>query len=110
MTSEAKQPGTAGGAGFNPRILIWIVIAIVGAYALATIAITRGETINGVWLIVAAGCVFSCAYRFYSKFIADKVFDLNDSIPTPAVVKNDGKDFVPTEKWVLFGHHFAAMA
>lgn len=110
MTSEAKQPGTAGGAGFNPRILIWIVIAIVGAYALATIAITRGETINGVWLIVAAGCVFSCAYRFYSKFIADKVFDLNDSIPTPAVVKNDGKDFVPTEKWVLFGHHFAAIA
>lgn len=106
MTSEQK---TAGG-GFNPRIIIWIIVAIVGAYALATLAITRGETVNGVWMIVAAGCVFSCAYRFYSKFIAEKIFALDDSRPTPAVVHNDGKDFVPTQKWVLFGHHFAAIA
>lgn len=110
MTSEQKTAGTAGGAGFNPRIIIWIIVAIVGAYALATLAITRGETVNGVWMIVAAGCVFSCAYRFYSKFIAEKIFALDDSRPTPAVVHNDGKDFVPTQKWVLFGHHFAAIA
>lgn len=109
MTSEQKTAGTAGG-GFNPRIIIWIIVAIVGAYALATLAITRGETVNGVWMIVAAGCVFSCAYRFYSKFIAEKIFALDDSRPTPAVVHNDGKDFVPTQKWVLFGHHFAAIA
>lgn len=110
MTSEQKGSGTTGGAGFNPRYLIWLAVSILGAYALSVLAITRGEPVNGVWMIVAAACTFSVAYRFYSKFIADKVFQLDDSIPTPAVVKNDGKDFVPTHKFVLFGHHFAAIA
>jgi len=113
MTSDPNtlpQPGGTAGGAFNPRFLIWVAIAILGAYALAVLAITRGEPVNGVWMIVAAGCVFSLAYRFYSRFIAEKVFQLDDSIPTPAVVKNDGKDFVPTHKWVLFGHHFAAIA
>lgn len=108
MTSAPQS--TTGGTKFRPRLLVWIAIAIVGAYALSIIAITRGEPVNGVWMIVAAGCTFAVAYRFYSKFIAQKVFELDDKIPTPAVVKNDGKDFVPTHKWVLFGHHFAAIA
>ncbi|MDZ4837978.1 MAG: carbon starvation CstA family protein [Candidatus Melainabacteria bacterium] len=110
MTSEQQGNSTKGGAGFNPRILIWIAVGIVGAYALSILALTRGESVNGVWMIVAAACTFSVAYRFYSKFIAEKVFQLDDNIPTPAVVKNDGKDFVPTHKFVLFGHHFAAIA
>ncbi len=101
---------TTGGAGFNPRMLIWIALSILGAYALSVLAITRGESVNAMWMIIAAGCVFSVAYRFYGRFIAQRVFQLDDANETPAIVKNDGKDFVPTHKWVLFGHHFAAIA
>ncbi|MGD9681012.1 MAG: carbon starvation CstA family protein [Candidatus Obscuribacterales bacterium] len=92
------------------RIFMWIAVALAGAYALATIALFRGESINAMWMVVAAGCIFSLAYRFYSKFIAERVFELDDSNVTPAVAIDDGKDFVPTHKWVLFGHHFAAIA
>lgn len=92
------------------QIIIWIVVALLGAYALATLAIFHGEHVNSIWMVIAALCFFSVAYRFYGKFIADKVFALDDSNKTPAVKINDGKDYVPTHGLVLFGHHFAAIA
>lgn len=91
-------------------ILLWPVIAIVGAVSFAALALGRGETVGAVWLVTAAVCVYFIAYRFYSKFIADKVLGLNDTRQTPAERHNDGMDYVPTNRWVLFGHHFAAIA
>ncbi|NRD78026.1 carbon starvation protein A [Bacillus sp. BRMEA1] len=91
-------------------ILIWGVIAALGAAGFAVIALHRGESINAIWLLTASVCIYAIAYRFYSKFIAQKVFQLDDHRKTPAELHNDGKDFVPTNKWVLFGHHFAAIA
>ncbi len=90
--------------------LIWGAVAIIGAWALGVIALQRGEPINAVWLIVAAICVYLIGYRFYSKFIAEKVLELDASRMTPAWRHNDGLDYVPTDKYVLFGHHFAASA
>ncbi len=90
--------------------LVWGIVAIVGAIALAALALGRGESVNAVWLVTAALCVYFIAYRFYSKFIANKVLRVDDSRPTPAVRHNDGLDYVPTNKWVLYGHHFAAIA
>ncbi len=89
---------------------IWVVTALLGAFALGTIALSRGETINAVWLVVAAVCVYLIAYRFYSLFIARTVMRLDASLSTPAVRHNDGLDYVPTNQYVLFGHHFAAIA
>ena len=99
-------------AGKNPALswLIWLTISALGAFSLATVALHRGETINALWLVTAAICVYLVAYRFYSKFIAEKALGLDDSRVTPAVRRNDGLDYVPTDKWVLFGHHFAAIA
>jgi carbon starvation protein len=88
----------------------WILIAIAGAGAIAWIAVSRGETISAAWLITAAVCTYLIAYRFYSKIIAVKVFALNAERATPAVRLNDGRDFVPTNRWIVFGHHFAAIA
>ncbi|MEG3135804.1 carbon starvation CstA family protein [Rouxiella sp. T17] len=90
--------------------IIWLVVALVGAFAFGMLALSRGEHINAVWLVVAAIACYSIAYRFYSLFIAKKVFGLDDRRTTPAFRKNDGLDYVPTNKWVLFGHHFAAIA
>lgn len=90
--------------------LIWAAISILGAVGFAILALSRGEEVNALWLLVAAVCTYAVAYRFYSRFIAYKVFELDDNRKTPAEVHNDGKDFVPTNKWVLFGHHFAAIA
>ena len=90
--------------------LIWLLVALVGAFAFAMLALSRGEHVNAVWLVVAAVACYSIAYRFYSRFIADKVFELDDRRLTPAERHNDGPDYVPTNKWVLFGHHFAAIA
>ncbi len=92
------------------RALAWIGVGLAGAYALATIAVWRGETVNAVWFLVAAVAVYAVAYRFYSAFLAAKVFALDACRPTPAEVINDGRDFVPTNRWVVFGHHFAAIA
>src|ERR1700719_1113587 len=92
------------------RILIWLAIAIVGALALATVALHRGEQINAMWLVVAAVCTYALGYRFYSKFIATKVLVLDGQRATPAERLENGRDFVPTNKWVVFGHHFAAIA
>jgi len=90
--------------------LVWVVIAAIGAICLGVIALERGESINAIWLVVAALCVFSIGYRFYSKFIADKVLRLDPTRATPAVLRNDGLDYVPTDKWIVYGHHFAAIA
>ncbi|MGL4906562.1 MAG: carbon starvation CstA family protein, partial [Plesiomonas sp.] len=89
---------------------IWLAVALIGALAFATIALNRGETVNAIWLIVAAVSCYLIAYRFYSRFIASKVLELDASRITPAKRHNDGLDYVPTNKWVLFGHHFAAIA
>ena len=91
-------------------ILLWPVVAIVGAFSFAALALGRGESVNAVWLVTAALSVYFIAYRFYSKFIADKVLGLDDTRPTPALRHNDGMDYVPTNRWVLYGHHFAAIA
>lgn len=90
--------------------LIWCLIALIGASSLGILALSRGETINSVWLLTAAICSYFVAYRFYSRFLAKNVLELDDQRLTPAYAYQDGKDFVPTHKWVLFGHHFAAIA
>ena len=90
--------------------IMWGVIALIGAVCLAVLALHRGETISALWLVVAALSVYLIAYRFYSRFIADRVLQLNPSRLTPAHTMSDGLDYVPTHKWVLFGHHFAAIA
>jgi len=92
------------------KALLWIGVAFLGAFSLATIALHRGEQINALWLVAAALCCYSLGYRFYSKFIALKVLALDPMRATPAERLDDGRDFVPTNKWVVFGHHFAAIA
>lgn len=91
-------------------MLIWFVVAITGASAVGGIALHRGESINSLWFIVAAVCVFAIGYRFYSAFIAAKVLVIDPTRATPAERFDDGRDFVPTNKWIVFGHHFAAIA
>ena len=90
--------------------LLWFLVAAVGAGGLGFIATARGEPINAVWLVAAAACVYTIGYRFYSRFVAYRVLELDDQRATPAERLEDGRDFVPTNKWVLFGHHFAAIA
>jgi carbon starvation protein len=92
------------------KIIAWAAIALAGAGALAAIALERREPLNAVWFVVAAVCTYLVAYRFYSAFLAARVFALDDSRATPAERLEDGRDFVPTNKWVLLGHHFAAIA
>jgi carbon starvation protein len=104
-----KMPASTKKMGL-PGILAWISVTILGASAIGAIALHRGETINSVWFIAAAICVYAIGYRFYSAFIATKVLMLDASRATPAERLNDNRDFVPTNKWVVFGHHFAAIA
>jgi len=92
------------------RGITWMVVALAGAYAVGTLAIWRGETVNAVWFVIAAVAVYSIAYRFYGAFLAAKLFGLDAARLTPAERINDGRDFVPTNRWVVFGHHFAAIA
>ena len=92
------------------RMLIWIGVAAIGAAAMATIAFARGEEPSVLWFIVAALCAYALGYRFYSAFIATRVLELDDSHPTPAIRLNNGRDYVPTPRWITFGHHFAAIA
>ena len=99
--------GTSNGIG---RKLLWVLIAILGAVSLGIVALSRGETISAAWLVIAAVCVYLLAYRFYALFIADRVLGVDPSRLTPATRHNDGLDYVPTNKYVLFGHHFAAIA
>jgi carbon starvation protein len=90
--------------------LVWIALALLGAFAFGTIALAHGERISALWIVIAAVCVYLIAYRFYSRFVAAKVLQLDGLRMTPAVRHNDGLDYVPTNKYVLFGHHFAAIA
>jgi carbon starvation protein len=90
--------------------IAWIAVAACGAFALATIARSRSEPINSFWLITAAACTYALAYRFYSAFIAARVMALDDRRATPAERLRNGHDFEPTNKWIVFGHHFAAIA
>ena len=92
------------------RHVPWLIVAIVGAFALGVVALRRGEAINALWIVVAAVAIYLVAYRYYSLFIARHVMQLNPLRATPAVVNNDGLDYVPTNKHILFGHHFAAIA
>ncbi len=88
----------------------WLLVGCAGVGALAWLALSRGEPVSAAWLVVAATCTYAIAYRFYSAFIAAKVFALDDARQTPAERLSDGRDFVPTNRWVVFGHHFAAIA
>jgi carbon starvation protein len=92
------------------RTLLWVGVAALGATGLATIAFARGEQPSVLWFIVAAVCAYALGYRFYSAFIAAKVLELDDSHTTPAIRLENGRDYVPTPRWITFGHHFAAIA
>ena len=100
---QQQEKGWLGHAG-------WIALAIVGAGCLGVVALRRGESINAIWLVAAAVSIYLVAFRYYSKFIATKVMQLDPTRATPAVLKNDGLDYIPTNKHILFGHHFAAIA
>ena len=109
MASEARQVSSIrpqGAVGW----LTWLAVALVGAGALGIVALSRGEPINALWIVTAALCTYAIAYRFYGLFIARRVLAVDPARPTPAVRRNDGLDYVPTDRHVLFGHHFAAIA
>jgi carbon starvation protein CstA len=90
--------------------ILWVAIAIVGAWCLGVVALRRGEPINAIWVVAAAIAVFLIGYRFYGKFIEHHVLQMDPSRAPPSVLRNDGLDYVPTDRWVVFGHHFAAIA
>ncbi|MGI8431954.1 MAG: carbon starvation CstA family protein, partial [Chthoniobacterales bacterium] len=92
------------------QILIWCAVALLGAGAVAVLALARGEEVSALWIVTAGLCATAISYRFYSKWLAAKVLVLDDNRATPALVVDDGKDFVPTNRWMAFGHHFAAIA
>lgn len=89
------------------KYLVWTVLSVMGAFALGYIALNRGEQINALWIVVASVCIYLIAYRFYGLYIAKNVLAVDPTRMTPAVRHNDGLDYVPTDKKVLFGHHFA---
>ncbi|TMH46768.1 MAG: carbon starvation protein A [Betaproteobacteria bacterium] len=93
-----------------PRTVLWLAIVVIGTVSLGVVALHRGETLNAAWLVVAAVCIYFIAYRFYALFIAQKALGVNPARPTPAYVRNDGLDYVPTNRYVVYGHHFAAIA
>jgi carbon starvation protein len=90
--------------------LIWFAVAALGTWAVAILALSRGEHISALWIVTAGFCALSISYRFYSKWLATKVLVLNEQRTTPALLQNDNKDYVPTNRWMVFGHHFAAIA
>src|SRR5271166_3353924 len=90
--------------------LLWAAVAALGAVSFGIVALNRGEAVNAAWLVVAAVCVYFIAYRFYGLFIANRALGIDGARPTPAYRHNDGLDYVPTNRYVLFGHHFAAIA
>jgi len=90
--------------------LAWIGVAALGTCAVAVLALSRGEQISALWIVIAGFCALAISYRFYSKWLATKVLVLNEERATPAVLRNDNKDYVPTNRWMVFGHHFAAIA
>ena len=95
----------------NPwKKLLWFAVAALGTWAVAMLALSRGEHISALWIVTAGFCALSISYRFYSKWLAAKVLVLNEERATPAILQNDNKDYVPTNRWMVFGHHFAAIA
>jgi carbon starvation protein len=90
--------------------LLWFAVAALGTWAVAMLALSRGEHISALWIVTAGFCALSISYRFYSKWLATKVLVLNEERATPAILQNDNKDYVPTNRWMVFGHHFAAIA
>jgi carbon starvation protein len=100
---------TSTGNGLQTKLL-WAAIVVLGAVSFGIVALSRGETINAAWLVIAAVCIYFIAYRFYALFIAEKVLGVDPTRATPAYRHNDGLDYVPTNRYVLFGHHFAAIA
>lgn len=90
--------------------LIWFGVAALGTWAVAMLALSRGEQISALWIVAAGFCALAISYRFYSKWLATKVLVLNEERATPALLQNDNRDYVPTNRWMVFGHHFAAIA
>src|ERR1700761_8721676 len=90
--------------------LLWFLVALLGAWAYVTLSFHRGEPINSAYIVIAAICTYAIGYRFYSKWIAARVLMLNDRRATPCEVHDDGRDFCKTNKWIVFGHHFAAIS
>src|SRR5213082_74681 len=105
-----KARRNLGGMNRLVSILVWGGISALAAAAFGVLALSRGESVNAAWLLTAALCSYAVGYRFYSRFLAVHVFGLDDRRATPAERHNNGRDFVPTNKWVLYGHHFAAIA
>ena len=89
---------------------VWALVSLTAAFFLAAIAVDRGEPVNSFWIVLAAACTYLVGFRFYARFIAAKVMALDDQRATPAERLRDGHDYEPTNKWILFGHHFAAIA
>ena len=92
------------------RFFVWVAVASVGALAYVVVAAHRGEPLSAAWILAAALCTYACGYRFYSKWIAAKILTLDDQRATPCEIHEDGRDFVRTNKWIVFGHHFAAIS
>lgn len=109
-TAKSSNNGGEHDAMTPLKKIFWVFVAFLGALALGMIAASRGEPLNAVWLVTAAACLYALGYRFYSRFVAYRVLELNDRRATPAERLDDGRDFVPTNRWVVFGHHFAAIA
>ena len=109
MSLKKRLDSIANVNGFL-RFLLWFGISALGAGAVAFSAFHNGETVNALWLVVAGLCTFAISYRFYSKWLMAKVLTLDDHRAPPSVTQEDGKDFIPTNRWVVFGHHFAAIA
>ena len=91
-------------------IVVWVMVALLGTGAFAVLALHRGERLNAAWLVAAAGCTYAVGYRFYSKWIAVKLMAIDDRRATPSEIHDDGRDFVKTNRWIVFGHHFAAIS
>ena len=94
----------------NFKIIIWALVLALGISAVCAIALHRGESISAMWFITAAACIYAIAYRFYAAWIAASVLVVDETRATPAERLENKSDFIPTNKWVVFGHHFAAIA
>src|SRR5512147_2640016 len=92
------------------KTILWVLVGLAGAAGWGMLALSRGETVSAAWLVLAAVGTYLLAYRFYSRFLCDTIFGLTNRRATPAERLNNGRDFVPTTRWVLFGHHFAAIS
>ncbi|RYD27156.1 MAG: carbon starvation protein A, partial [Verrucomicrobiaceae bacterium] len=92
------------------KIVLWVAVSLLGVMSVLVPALQKGEPVSALWLVVAGVCAFAVSYRFYSAWLMAKVLVLDEERATPALTRNDGKDYVPTNKWIVFGHHFAAIA